>query len=209
MARGRTQRTAAVGVTEHGNSAVLVTVATDGELVDRRRIDLTDNELPTHPHHHEGSWAVGRYQNSPWARAISLAEAIELVERVRESAARGARESLDALATAVPMPITSIAIRVCPRLPPTTEERIADNRAQTVADSVMYREALATAAEARGWSVYWYDRKRVFPDAAAVLGCEDINALLLAMGRSIGPPWQAKHKLAAAAAFAASKQPAR
>ncbi len=82
MARERTQRTATVGVTEHGNSAVLVTIASDGELLERRRIDLTDSELPTHPHHHEGSWAVGRYQNSPWAREISLAEAIELVERV-------------------------------------------------------------------------------------------------------------------------------
>jgi len=206
---GRMQRTAAVGVTEHGNSAVLVTVASDGELLDRSRIDLTDGDLPTHPHHHEGSWAVGRYRNSPWAREISLAEAIELVERVRVSAARGAHKSLEALAAALPMPITRIAIRLCPKLPPTTEERIADNRAQTVADSVMYRQALAAAAEERGWSVYWYDRERVFRDAAAVLGSEDINALLLAMGRSIGPPWQAKHKLAAAAALAATGQPAR
>ena len=205
MARGRTQRTAAVGVAEHGNSAVLVTVAPDGELLDRRRIDLTDSELPTHPHHHEGSWAVGRYRHSPWAREISLAEAIELVERVRESAARGARESLEALAAAVAVPITRIAIRVCPELPPTTEERIADNRAQAVADSVMYREALAAAAEARGWSVCWFDRERVFREAETVLGCEDINALLVAMGRSIGPPWQASHKLAAAAALAARK----
>jgi len=63
--------------------------------------------------------------------------------------------------------------------------------------------------EARGWSVHWYDREHVFRDAAAVLGCEDINALLVAMGRSIGAPWQAKHKLAAAAALAAKKHPAR
>ena len=89
VARGRKQRTATVGVTEHGNSAVLVTVASDGKLLDRRRIDLTDGDLPTHPHHHEGSWAVGRYRNSPWAREISLPEVIELVERVRVSAARG------------------------------------------------------------------------------------------------------------------------
>jgi hypothetical protein len=208
VARGRTQRAATVGVAEHGNSAVLVTVVPGGELIDRRRIDLTDG-LPTHPHHHEGSWAVGRYLNSPWAREISLADAVALVERVRESAARGARESLEALAAAVPMPITGIAIRACPELPPTTEERIADHRAQTVADSVMYREALASAAEARGWSVYWYDRECVFRDAAAVLGLEDANALLLAMGRSVGPPWQAKHKLAAAAALAAAGRPAR
>jgi hypothetical protein len=85
------------------------------------------------------------------------------------------------------VPITSVAIRACPELPPTIEERIADNRAQTIADSVMYREALATAAAARGWSVHWYDRERVFRDAAEALGRQDIDALLSAMGRSIGP----------------------
>lgn len=209
MAKGRTQRTATVGVTEHGNSAVLVTLAPDGELLDRRRIDLTPDDMPTHPHHHEGSWAVGRYRDSPWARQISLAEAVELVERVRESAASGAQDSLQALSEAVAMPIAGIAIRVCPELPPTIEERIVDNRAQTVADSVMYREALARAAEARGWSVSWYEREGVFRDAAKVPGFEDIDARLLAMGKSIGPPWQAKHKLAAAAALAAAARPAR
>jgi hypothetical protein len=69
----------------------------------------------------------------------------------------------------------------------------------------MYREALATAAQARGWSVHWYDREQVFADAAMVLGVEDIDTILHAMGRSIGPPWQAKHKLAAATAIAAVK----
>jgi hypothetical protein len=197
---------AAVGVAEHGNSAVLVTVAPGGELIDRRRIDLTRG-LPTHPYHHQGSWAVGRYLKSSWARPISLADAVALVERVRESAARGARESLEALAAEVSVPITSIAIRVCPALPPTTEERIIDNRAANVADSVMYREALATAAGARGWSVHWYDRDRVFRDAAATLDGQDIEAVLSAMGRAIGPPWQAKHKLAAAAALAARVPP--
>jgi hypothetical protein len=204
VARERTQRAATVGVAEHGSSAVLVTVLPGAELIDRRRIDLTDRGLPTHPHHHEGSWAVGRYLNTPGARRLSLADAVALVERVRAAAARGAREGLEALAAGVPVPISAIAIRVCPTLPSTIEERIADNRAQTVADSVMYREALAIAAEARGWSVHWYDRERVFSDAAAVLGRKDINAFLNAIGRSVGPPWQAKHKLAAAAAFAAA-----
>jgi hypothetical protein len=203
VTKARAHRTATVGVVEHGNSAVLVTLASGGEFLDRRRIDLTEG-LPTHPHHHQGSWAVGRYLNTPGARALSLADAVALVERVQASAARGARESLEALAAAVPVPIASIALRVCPTLPPTIEERIADNRAQTVADTVMYREALATAAEARGWSVHWYERERVFGDAAAVLGRKDVNAFLLAMGRTIGPPWQAKHKLAAAAALAAT-----
>ncbi len=204
MTNARTQHSAAVGVAEHGNSAVLVTVGPDGELLDRRRIDLTRG-LPTHPYHHEGSWAVGRYLNSSWAREITLADAVALVERVRDSAARGARESLEALAAAVPVRIASIAIRVCPELPPTIEECITDNRAANIADSVMYREALATAAEARGWSVHWYERERVFRDAAAALGGMDVDAFLRAMGRSIGPPGQAKHTLAAATAAAAAR----
>lgn len=203
MSKVNLRQTATVGVAEHGNSAVLITVAPDGALLDRRRVDLTSG-LPTHPYHHEGSWAVGRYANSPWARTISLPEAVALVALVREAAARGAHDSLEALAAAVSMPISSIAIRECPTLPQTTEERIADTRAANVADSVMYREALAAAARARGWSVHWYDRERVLRDAAPAIGAKDIDAFLRAMGRSIGPPWQAKHKLAAAAALAAA-----
>lgn len=189
--------TATVGVAEHCNSAVLVTIGPGGDLLDRRRIELTERDLPTHPHHHEGSWAVGRYLNTPGARRMSFSEAVALVERVRASAERGARQALEALAASVSVPIARIAIRACPDLPATTEERIADNRAQTVADSVMYRQAIAAAAAARGWSVHWYDRE-------AVLGREDINAFLQVMGRSIGPPWQAQHKLAAAAAIVAA-----
>jgi hypothetical protein len=193
---------AIVGVAEHANSAVLVTLGPGGELLDRRSIELTAG-LPTHPHHRQGSWAVGRYLKTPGARALPLAEAVALVERVRASAERGARESLEALAAAVPEPIAGVAIRACPALPPTIEERIRDHRAQTVADSVMYRETLANVAEARGWSVHWYDRERVFRDAAVAVGRDDIDDFLAAMGRSVGPRWQARHKLAAAAALCA------
>jgi hypothetical protein len=49
--------------------------------------------------------------------------------------------------------------------------------------------------------VHWYDRERVFADAAAALG-RDVEGMLDAMKRELGPPWQAKHKLAAAAALA-------
>jgi hypothetical protein len=206
MARERTKPAATVGVAENGNSAVLITLGSGGELLDRRRIDLTDGSLPTHPHHHEGSWAVGRYLNTPGARVLSLADAVALVERVRAAAADGARESLEALASSVRLPIVSIALRACPQLPPTIEERISDNRAQTYADSVMYRQALATAAEARGWSVHWYEREQVFGDAATALGRKDLDAFLQSMGRAVGPPWQAIHKLAAAAALASARR---
>jgi hypothetical protein len=67
----------------------------------------------------------------------------------------------------------------------------------------MYRQALPGAAQVRGWCVYWYDRDDVFRRAAMEIGREDSGSFLSAMGRCIGPPWQARHKLAAAAAIAA------
>lgn len=194
-----------VGVAEHGNAAVLVTLAPGGKLLDRRRITLTEG-LPTHPYHHEGAWAVGRYVNSPWAKPVTLPEAIRLIQRVHAAAEAGAHAGLAALAAAVTTPIAGLALRVCPPLPDSIEARIADNRAQTQADSVMYRQALAAAAEARGWGVHWYEPERVFEHAAAALGQADIAVFLRSMGRDAGPPWQAKHKLAAAAAIAASTE---
>lgn len=196
MARVRVRRKAAVGVSDHGGWAVLVTVALDGEFLDRRRIELKEHGLPAFPHHHEGSWAVGRYLHLPEARSITLAEAVALVQRVRVSAERCARESLAALAAAVPVPIACISIRACPTIPATTEAQIADERAQTVADTVMYRKALAGAAEARGWAVHWFHRERVLDDAAGKVH---------KMGRSVGRPWNVDHKLAAAAALAAGR----
>jgi hypothetical protein len=197
------KRGAIVGVAEHVNAAVLITLAPDGTFLDRRRIELTAG-LPTHPHHAQGSWAMGRYLKTPGARPISLADAVALVERVRAAAEQGAREGLEALAASVSEPIVAIALRACPKLPPTIEERIADNRAQTFADSVMYREAMAAAAETLRWSVRWYDRVGVFRDAAAAFGRRTIDADLSAIGKAIGPPWRAEQKLAAAAALAAS-----
>src|ERR1700759_5122501 len=115
MNNARLEQGAAVGVPENGNSVVLVTIARH-EVIDRRKVDLTQG-LPTHPYHHEGSWAVGRYLNSSWARPTTLPEAVALVARVREAAALGARAGLEALAAALPVPISTIGIRICPQLP--------------------------------------------------------------------------------------------
>jgi hypothetical protein len=208
MKRGADGRGATVGVAEHVNTMVLVTIDRNGQILDRRQIQLTDHECPTHPHHHEGSWAVGRYLTTPGARAISLADAVALVERVSAAALEGARRGLAELATSVETPIGRLALRTCAPLPPTIEERIHDNRAQTMADSIMYRRALAAAAEARGWSVVWYDRDRVFREASEAVDGH-LDGTLKAMGQRVGRPWQAKHKLAAAAALAAAARAAQ
>jgi hypothetical protein len=200
------QGTAVVGAADHAGWAVLITVAREARLapwlearlparlparlIDRRRVALLDGDLPKLPHHHE-------------AQGLAPREGVALVERVRSSAERCARAALDALAAAVPVKIAGIALRRCPPLPATVAERIASYRAQNVADSVMYREALAGAARARGWFVAWYDAKQVLADAATALGRATIEDDLKETGAALGPPWQKDHRTAMAAAIAA------
>ena len=85
-----------IGVSDHGGWAVLVTVAGNGTLLDRRRVELVDEDLPKIPHHSEG-------------QALPLHEAVALVERVRVSAERHAKLGLDAVAMTVPARILGIA----------------------------------------------------------------------------------------------------
>src|SRR5215469_1769353 len=74
-----------IGVSDHGGWAVLVTVARDGTLLDRRRVELVGEGLPKLPHHSEG-------------QGLPLDEAVELVERVRVSAETHSVLALDSLA---------------------------------------------------------------------------------------------------------------
>jgi hypothetical protein len=182
---------AVVGAADHCGWAVLVAVAPDGTLIDRRRVDLVDGALPKLPHHHD-------------AQGLPPPQGVALVERVRASALVCSSAALESLAATVPGKITGIALRRCPHLPPTVEERISNYRAQTMADGVMYREALAQAAKARGWVVHWYDAKGVLAEAARALRRKSLDPLFRKTGAAIGPPWQKDHQVAMAAAIAAA-----
>ena len=168
----------------------MVTASGNGKLLDRRCVELVDESLPKLPHHSEG-------------QGLPLDEAVELVERGRASAESHAVLALDAVTIAVPR-ILGIALRKCPQLPLTIAERIKDYRAQNVADWVMYRKALASAAEARDWPVHWYDTKSVFGTARQALRVENLDAHFLHVRKTVGPPWNNDHKLAMAAAIVAA-----
>ncbi len=161
-----------------------MTAAADGTVLDRRRVELVDPDLPKIPHHSEG-------------QRLAIQEAVALVERVQASAERCSKQCLDDVSASLPAAISGVALRRCPALPPTIAERIQDYRASNVADWVMYRKALAGAAEARGWAVYWYDAKQVLHPA--------LDAQLVQLRQSLGPPWGKDQKLALAAALAVSK----
>jgi hypothetical protein len=180
-----------IGISDHGGWAVLVTAARDGTLLDRRRVELVDESLPAIPHHHE-------------AQQLPLDEAEALIDRVRVSAEMHAALALDTVATAVPR-ILGVALRTCPPLPPTIAERIKDHRSRNVADWVMYRRALASAAEARGWPVYWYDAKKVVAAAGDALRVDSFDAYFLNRRSAVGPPWNNDYKLAMAAAIVTAK----
>jgi hypothetical protein len=179
-----------IGVSDHGGWAVLVTVNPPGELLDRRRVELVDDDLPAIPHHHE-------------AQKLPLDEGVALVERVRVSAEKHAEAALGDVASAVPG-VRAIALRACPPLPATIAERIANYRARNVADWVMYRNALAGAAAHRGWHVHWYEPKSVFELAARALRVGSFDAHFGGMRTAVGPPWNQDHKLAMAAAIVAA-----
>jgi len=186
-----TTNSGVIGVSDHGGWAVLVTVTRDGTLLDRRRVELVDEGLPTLPYHHD-------------AQRLPLDEAVALVERVRVSAEKHARLALEAVAMAVPR-ILGVALRICPELPSAIAERINDYRSQNTADWVMYRKALSSAAEARGWPVHWYDARKVLEEASQTLRVDNLDAHFFNVRRAVGPPWNRDHKLAMAAAIVAAK----
>ena len=166
---------AVVGVSDHGGWAVLVTVAGDGTLLDRRRVELVGDDLPALPHHHEG-------------QLLPPDEGVALVERVRASAEKHSALALNALSSSI-HGIRGVALRACPPLPSTIAERITDYRSRNVADWVMYRQVLAAAAANRGWTVHWYEAKAL-----------DVDDSAFDLRKRLGPPWSKDHKLAMAAA---------
>lgn len=178
---------AVAGISDRCGWAEAVCVA-KGEVIDRRRIELIEPGLPNMPYHHD-------------AQGLPADEAEALIERVSLSAALCARRGLESL----PAGVGAIAIRKRPPLPATIVERIASYHAQTRADGVMYREALAESAQPLGWSVMEYEARTVFREAAEALGLDDISPRLDKIGKALGRPWRKDHQLATTAAIAVSR----
>lgn len=184
-------KTAVVGVSDHGGWAVCVTVGPDRSLLDRRLVELVDADLPKMPHHVEG-------------QRISMRDAVALVNRVRASAEKHAATALEAIAADVPQ-ISGIALRALQKIPDTIADRLTDTRAKNVADWVMYRVAIAKAAEDRRWTVHWFDPKAVIDEAAIAMRVKDMDRYFSDIRKRVGPPWNADHKIAMSAAIVASR----
>jgi hypothetical protein len=168
---------------------VAVAASADHEVVDRRRIELIEADMPTAPIHHEG-------------KPLDDAATKALVARVRESAIRAASASLDELAAALPEPIVSMSLRAWPLDFP--DDIAVQRRApyESQADSIMYRQVLAELGRIRGWDLHVYSAGDVQDQAARILG-ERADEVLYGPRTTLGPPWANDHRMALAATIVA------
>ena len=188
----------AVGAVSHYGRAILVTVAArDGVpfVVDRRRVALIGDGLPSAPYHHE-------------AQTLDRPAAAELIRRVRaaidvraEAALRELRQSARAHCR-----LESLAHRAPRPLPPTLDGILDSRPATLIADAEMYLDALSGAAQRCELRVVTCARGTETEAAARALGAgaDEVAAYLRGLRASLGPPWQADHRTAAAAALAAA-----
>lgn len=185
------------GLGYHTGWAEVVTVAArEGApcVVDRRRVELIDADLPSQPHHHE-------------AGELSLPEAEQLIAKVKASVAEHCRAALAQLqADLSPDRLVAITLREGSpdRMPDTVAQIMQSHSALMVADSEMYRTALCAAATELGLEVALHPRGSEGERAADALGCDtdEVETRLRDLGRSIGTPWRKEHRAAAAAAIA-------
>jgi hypothetical protein len=179
-----------LGIAHHYGWAVAVTADSSFTVVDRRRIELLEDGLPSAPVHHAG----GPHALHADAAVPDDAALASLVADVRASALRTTAASLDAL----PDGIVSISLRAWPPDFPTdiATLRVAPYEAQ--ADSVMYRQVLAELAVERGWAVHQFDGATVERDAVTLLGARADDVLHGPRTR-LGPPWAKDHRMALAA----------
>ena len=191
-----TPQPAVVGVADHSGWAALVTVAAaEGRpvVVDRRRGELVGPDVPRQPYH--------------VAEGLDADEAEDLVATVTAAARAGARSVLDTLLADVAPShrVVALALRTAggPAPPGTVARVLASHSAMHAAEGRLYRDALAHAAGERGLVVTTDDRGTAHARAAAALGTtpDRLASELTALGKVLGPPWRAEHRLATAAAL--------
>ncbi len=98
-----------------------------------------------------------------------------------------------------------VALVAEPRPLPELERILTAHPLWHAAEGELYRNALALAAAAHGLETIEVPPKRVRADAARVLSLDERaqDAMLAALGKALGPPWQRDHREATLAALIA------
>lgn len=186
-----------VGIAHHLGWAVLVTADDNHEVVDRRRIELVDDRLPAAPIHHRRGVHPMHGDGDP----LNDDALGELATRVRSSATSNFDIELDELTEDLRAPIKTLSLRDWPDNFPADIATLRRAPYESQADSVMYREVMASAAEERGWRVRRFDAKTIEAEAIGLL---DFDGALEAPRSTLGTPWNKDHRVAFAAAIVAA-----
>ena len=187
-----------LGIAHHYGWAVAVTATSDHQVVDRRRIELIEPDLPAAPVHHEG----GPHELHRGGEPLGDEQLAALVATVRASMVRATAVALDGLAAEV-AGIVSISVRAWPDEVPTDVSVLRRAPWESRVDSYRYCQVLAELGTERGWTVCTYDATRVLADATALLGDRADEVLQAAPRRALGAPWAKDHRIALAATVVA------
>lgn len=185
----------ALGIANHNGWAVGVCVAVrDGaaEVIDRRRIELLDADLPKLPYEHE-------------TRDMNTAQAENLVREVRESALRCAECELSRLRKDHEIGVIGLREPVLPQMPSTVAEVHASHHLLARADAMLYHVVLCEATATLGIEIWTIRKGDEVARAAEALGtsAQNVTQWLAEQGKILGAPWQKDHREAAARAIAA------
>ncbi len=189
-----------IGIAHHFGWAVAVTATADFRVVDRRRIELIDFDLPAAPIHHQGGPHSMHRDDEP----LGDDALIELVTKVRASVFRHASDELNRIANSLTEPVESLSVRNWPSNFPTDMAVLRNVPYESRADSVMYCQVLADVATQRKWCVHRFEAKTVETQAAHLLGMRAYDVIHGERARS-GSPWSKDHRIALAAAILASQ----
>jgi hypothetical protein len=191
----------ALGLRAHSGWAALVALGALGKelaVIDRRRLELVDAG--------DAAWAKPPYHA---AEGLEPADARDVVERAIAAARRHAAREIRAAAErarAAGHEIAACAVLMGDRLPAwSVEEILAVHFRMHKAEGVLFREALAEAAERAGLPLAPLREKDLPALAARALGApaDELARPLAALGRPLGPPWGRDQKDAALAAWLA------
>ena len=188
----------AFGMRAHSGWAALVVVGKrDGNfvVVDRRRIDLVDDEWAKQPYHA----AEGL---KPDAARDVVKRGVEAAHRiaVREMRATVKREQERE------NEVTACGVLVADPMPDwSTQEILAVHFRMHKAEGVLFRDALVRATEACGLRLVAIHEEQLTKHAERALQtpASDLMKKITALGKPVGPPWGKDQKDAALAALVA------
>jgi hypothetical protein len=188
----------AFGMKAHSGWAALVVVGTrDGDfaVVDRRRIELVEDEWAKQPYH------AAEDMEASAARAL-VERGIEAAQRiaVREMRAAVRREQERK------NEVTACAVLVANPMPDwSVEEVLSVHFRMHKAEGVLFRDALVRATDANGLRLVAIPEKLLPKHAESALGSpmSRLAKTVMTLGKSVGPPWGKDQKDAALAAMIA------